>query len=344
MISRRDFLIRTTTSLVTGATWVSLGPVAIKIGSAQAQTRPGQVLIMCFQRGGADGLYLCAPYADPDYYTWRPDAHIVPPSGTDPDAALPLTSSNHPNYFGLNPNLAPMMEIYEDGNLAILPATHMKGSGRSHFDNQRWVGTGEIGGLTNGWMSKVLETSSSSSVFRGMMAGSGNLTAELGGADAYPAIQSADDYKLEESEWCEGQGCTENILLNHLLETYAATDKAGLPVNSLTRNRGVAMVESLQQFATLNEDYEPSAGGLEYSNSPLGRGLKLVAQLIKEDYPLECVTVNWNGGWDSHSNQRQPDTSVTESNSGLHRNQRTGSNDLLVFHRDLDSANLWPRV
>ncbi len=356
MISKRAFLARMAGGLAAGAGWFTCGSVAFKVRTAQAQTTPGQVLVMVFQRGGSDGLYLVAPYTDSFYYDTsgngnrnglRSTCMLEPPNQQDPESSIALGTMAGTS-FGLNPNLAPMMEIFDAGNLAIIPAAHMRGSGRSHFNNQRWIGHGEVRGIQSGWMTRVLEASTNQDVFRGITAGKGDTEHELEGGQAYPAISRVTDYDLGGDDWISGDtvsaGCPEHQLLEHLRASYDATGQGGLAVNELAGGNGAAMVESLCSIISIDPNYTPAAGGLDYSNSNCGRGLRLVAQLIKAGIQLECVTVDWTGGWDSHNNQRPQGTSIVNSNSGLHRNQRDGAQNMLTFYRDMASDNLLNRV
>ena len=76
--------------------------------------------------------------------------------------------------------------------------------------------------------------------------------------------------------------------------------------------------------------------GADYSNSDLGRGLKLCAQLLKAGIPLEVAALDWNIGWDTHSNQiaegADPFTDPTKS---YHSRMAQGASDFLRFYRDM---------
>ncbi|MEP2204318.1 MAG: twin-arginine translocation signal domain-containing protein, partial [Tateyamaria sp.] len=130
MQNRRDFL----KSLSAAATMVG---VAGAPKFSFAQQAGGKTFIKVFMRGGADGLHLFPLYGDPFYYDYRPDIGVPPPSN-DINSALDLGNGMR----GMNPNLEMLMEIWDTGNMMLAPSTSFAGNNRSHFDCQRWIGTG----------------------------------------------------------------------------------------------------------------------------------------------------------------------------------------------------------
>src|SRR5690349_12040250 len=82
------------------------------------QSAPGDVLVCSFLRGGIGGLSAIVPYGDgANYYDIRPTI-AVPEPGSSEKAAIDLNG-----YFGLNPALAPIYDIYSAGKLAVIHAT-----------------------------------------------------------------------------------------------------------------------------------------------------------------------------------------------------------------------------
>ena len=86
-----------------------------------------------FQRGAADGLNVVVPFGDPDYYALRPTIGIPKPDGTT-NAALDLDG-----FFGLHPALAPLVPVFQAGELAIVEAAGSPDPTRSHFDAQDYM-------------------------------------------------------------------------------------------------------------------------------------------------------------------------------------------------------------
>jgi uncharacterized protein (DUF1501 family) len=74
--------------------------------------------------GGADGLNLVPPVGDPGYARLRPSLAVR--------CALPLDG-----FFGLHPALAPLLPLYDSGELAVLHAAGFPRTRPSHFEAQQ---------------------------------------------------------------------------------------------------------------------------------------------------------------------------------------------------------------
>ncbi len=105
----------------------------VRIGAAPHLTaresgRRRNVLVVIFQRGGADGLNMVVPFGDPNYYRLRPGIAVPRAAAIDLDG-----------FFGLHPSLAPLKPIYAAGELAIVQAAGSPVPIRSHLDAQDWL-------------------------------------------------------------------------------------------------------------------------------------------------------------------------------------------------------------
>ena len=78
-LSRREFL-----SWSAGAALLATAvpPWLPKVVLAQSAVSNRDVIISIFMRGGADGLSLCVPFSDPNYYTGRPTLAIPRPDSS----------------------------------------------------------------------------------------------------------------------------------------------------------------------------------------------------------------------------------------------------------------------
>ena len=113
-----------------------------------------KILICIFQRGAVDGLSMVVPYGDPYYYQNRTDIAIGRPSqAAGADGAIDLDG-----YFGLNPALAPLLPLYQQGHLAAIQACGSPNASRSHFESQDLMESGvdEDRGVQDGWLNRVL--------------------------------------------------------------------------------------------------------------------------------------------------------------------------------------------
>ncbi len=325
MQNRRDFL-KTLTS------------AAAMVGAAGApkfsfaQQAGGKTFIKVFMRGGADGLHLFPLIGDPFYYQYRPELAIEPPSN-DINSALDLGETMR----GMNPNLEMLMEIWDAGNMMVAPATSFDPSNRSHFDCQRWIGTGQTrNNLIDGYMNRYMQNVAGvDHPMRGIVAGKGGMSTEIRGAIQVPVVQDTGRFNLTNNDFCEGQGCADNQLTEMMREINShETDLSA--VEGEVRENQLVMLDSIAEVQAAGADYTPSAGGLDYTNTDLGRGLRLCAQLLKAGVPLEVAALDWNIGWDTHSNQIAEGTNrFTDQEKRYHRRLVEGANDFLCFYRDM---------
>ena len=104
-----------------------------------------RILVVLFQRGGADGLSMVVPHGDSFYYRERPRIAI-------PRADL-LDLDGH---FGLHPALEALRPLWENGSLAVIHAAGSPHATRNHFDAQDFVETGTTGmnSTADGWLNR----------------------------------------------------------------------------------------------------------------------------------------------------------------------------------------------
>lgn len=328
MTTRRDFLKNS--AMFTAA---SMAGLAGAPKFAFGQSTGGKTFIKIFMRGGADGLHLFPAVGDMLYYQLRPNIAIEPPSN-DANSALDIGDT----YRGMNPNLEPMMEIWDAGRMMVSPSTFFTEGGRSHFNNQRWIGTGARNDLIDGYLNRYLQnTAGPNHPIRGAVLGKSSISTELRGGYSVPAVNSGNSFDLRNNDLCDGAGCADNQLTEQMRE-IASHEIDVSAMDSAVRDNQLIMLDTIAEVQSASADYTPSAGGLDYSNGSLGRGLRLVAQLLKAGVPLEVAALDWNIGWDTHSNQiAETADRFTDQDKGYHRNMRNGALDFVTFYRDINT-------
>lgn len=326
MHTRRDFL--RTSAMATAA---SIAGVSGAPKFAFGQEAGGKTLVKVFMRGGADGLHLFPLVGDMNYYRVRPNIAIEGPSN-DANSALDM---GHP-MRAMNPNFAPLMEIWEDGGLTVSPSTAIQEGNRSHFDCQRWIGTGYRNNLVDGYLNRFLqETDGADHPLRGASLGKGSIATEVRGPFPVPAVNDNRDFQLRNNDFCEGNDCAENRLTETMREISShEVVRSGL--EGTVRDQQIVLLNAIDEVQAAGMDYTPSAGGLDYSNSSLGKGLRLTAQLLKAGVPLSVASLDWNIGWDTHANQiaEGADRFVDQSKR-YHSRMLEGATDYLCFWRDM---------
>jgi len=109
-------------------------------------------LVVILLRGAMDGLDVVRPYGDPAFAALRGDAGMG-----QPDGAIDLDG-----YFALHPALAPLMPLWQAGQLGFAHAVSTPyRDKRSHFDGQDLLeaGLSDLDGGTarDGWLNRVLQ-------------------------------------------------------------------------------------------------------------------------------------------------------------------------------------------
>ena len=150
-ISRRGFMVGCSASVAALA--------GSRFNTLAFAQEPGasEILVVLFLRGGIDGLNLMPPIGGVDrgyYEAARPTLQIP---DTGPGAAIQLGSSE----FGLHPDAAPLVELYDNNSLAIVQATGLNLANRSHFDAMEFMelGTPGIPTTPTGWLTRHLQSS-----------------------------------------------------------------------------------------------------------------------------------------------------------------------------------------
>jgi len=241
------------------------------------------VLICVFQRGGADGLNMVVPHGEAAYYQARPNVAIAQPNQQ-------LGAIDLDGFFGLHPSLEPFKEIWNAKQLAIVHACGSPDPTHSHFDAMDYMERGTPGQKSDprGWLGRHLAATqqSNDSPFRAVGFGS-LLQASLRGGSA-TALTSLEAFNLQANR----------LELPKLRAAHG----------QLYRGSGMLVGAAQQTFAALEimqklnpSQYQPSDGAV-YPNSPYGKALKQIAQLIKADLGLEVACADI-GDWDTHVNQ-----------------------------------------
>ena len=329
MQTRRDFLRNSAM-----ATAASIAGVAGAPKFVFGQQAGQKTLIKVFLRGGADGLHLFPLVGDINYYRVRPNIAIEAQLASDPNTALTLTGSS--TMRAMNPNLAPLMEIWDDGGLTLSPSTAIEEGNRSHFDCQRWIGTGARNNLIDGYLNRFLQNiNATDHPLRGASLGKSSLAREISGALSVPSVNNDSDFRLRNNDLCEGSDCADNRLTESMRE-IASHEVVRSGPEGRVRDEQIVMLSAIDEVQAAGTDYSPSAGGLQYSNSNLGRGLRLTAQLLKAGVPLTVASLDWNIGWDTHSNQiAEGADRFSDQSKAYHSRMVEGATDFLCFWRDM---------
>jgi uncharacterized protein (DUF1501 family) len=249
-----------------------------------------EILLVVFLRGGFDGLTLVPPIAGADrgfYEAARPNLKI-PTSGLG--AALPLTAQ-----FGLHPAAAPLFDLYQNGNLAIVQAMGMLDLvNKSHFDAMQFIELGTPGQstLSTGWLTRHLLSASNlppQLLIPSLAIGDLQPTSLLGSLETVN-MANPESFNVSNGPW--SWRAAQKTTLRDIYEGDS----------SWLHDAGVAALDAADIVeANVTGGYTPENGAV-YPEGPFGDHLQVLAQMIKLDLGLQTATIDV-GGWDTHESQ-----------------------------------------
>ena len=267
-------------------------------------------MVVLFQRGAMDGLNVVVPFAEPNYYAFRPTIAIPQPRNGGAEAALDVDG-----FFGLHPSLEPLVPLFRKGQLAVVHAVGSPDPTRSHFDAQDFMesGTPGVKATEDGWLNRALQSlpEEQASPFRAVALGP-YLPRSLQGSAPAVAIPELKQFKMYGPPQTTEGGFE---------AMYAQTVDAAL------RGVGQETFEAIDQLKKINPDAYQPANGAQYPKGKFGQSLMEIAELFKADVGLEVAFLD-SGGWDHHVNEG----GVQGQLANLLRDLGQG---LAAFHQDM---------
>ncbi len=326
--TRRTFLAGT--AATAGAAAVVTMGTRYAFASPEAPGN-GDVMVLVFLRGGADGLSLVAPYNMATYRTLRPTIRVkAPDEFIDPTgkAGLPMVQGGSiPNFalsgtFAMHPGMASLHAgPWTNGNLAIVHAAGMPAAEetRSHFDGQKNFEFGTASwnystGFLNRYLAGQPGVDRLAAVGRG-----GQLQRSLSGGVAAYSMYNNTSFNVS--------GYSSNTRARTALTSWYDAGTGDL-LNQTGANT-MAAIGTLAGINFASPTFAPQNGTV-YPNSGFANDLKEIAQLIRANVGLRCVAVDI-GGWDSHDGMGAPEDPA----SSFRQRAAEFADALSAFYNDL---------
>lgn len=338
-LSRRTFLAGASATTLAGLVSPSLFPRYAF--ATPNDPGSGDVLVLVFLRGGADGLSIVAPVSDAEgYLTLRGSVAIPPPDAPgaldtkaiDLDGTHPHELGGH--LFAFHPAMAGtpdpadgpaalgtggLKAVWDEGHLAVVHAVGFDASSttRSHFDAQdHWERASGSAEVTTGWLARYLERLGPPAEDIAGLAWGTNVQASLVRHPGVASVASLASVGLD--------GYDDRA---RALAALASLYVADSPDPVVAQGAGtLGVLDRIAQADPLQHD--PGTG--LYPASALGSGLKQIAMMIRADVGLRVACIDM-GGWDLHN-------AMGTAGSGAMRNLVLGLSDALhAFHQDLSS-------
>ncbi|HEY8973191.1 MAG TPA: DUF1501 domain-containing protein [Burkholderiaceae bacterium] len=286
-MQRRQILKSAAASLA----WTAVGRTAFA-ATANAPLPGNRRLVVVFLRGAVDGLSVVTPYTEGAYYQQRSTIALARPGQ---DGGL-LDLDGH---FGLNPNLAPLMPLWQSGKLAFVHASGSPDPTRSHFDAQDYMESGTPGrkGTPDGWLNRLLGAEPAAAAPAGARP---SVTRGISVGANLPRIWAGPNPVANIANGARGTKPTQldRPQVGKAFDALYAGDDA----------MSKAYRESRQSRAEVNEAMSAAAREqmVADNGAPLPNGFPddagRLAQLMRRDPNVQFAFLAL-GGWDTHVNQ-----------------------------------------
>ena len=259
---------------------------------AQHREKSAPFLAVFFLRGGADGLHLVPPTGDRLYASSRQHLALR--------ETLPFATG-----FGLHPELAPLQDLVERDELAVVHACGSPEINRSHFEAQDHVEAGELGPLRlrSGWLARGLGGAGTTSPFA-LMALAAQLPMTLHGSGSF-AIGEPDEFGLPTAS----PAARRALAADYAAQTDPALSRAGTraldALDEVEKRLGKPPLGNHRSRAKGRRQRHKRGGQLAQKVDNL---LRLEASGL----PVRAVFLESNS-WDTHQNQGTESGSMANS-------------------------------
>lgn len=274
-----------------GVATVTLGLAAPSFLSAvaQAQGIPSRRLVVVYLGGGNDALNTLVSYQDPAYYTRRPT--IAVPAGQ----VLQVGTDAGGRTLGLHPQLDGLLNIFNEGRLALVQRTGYQNSSRSHFEATDIYGTADPRSSTgSGWLGRYLDTLPRPLDALTAWNTSGETPrALLSGQSGVPAIPNAGSYTFVSPN--RGPAALQERAAAQMMASNPASSRPHLAFVNATSLGAIETLDRVAQATT----YTPTVG---YPNNGFALALRTVAGAIVRGIGSRVYWVQ-TGGYDTHAEQ-----------------------------------------
>ncbi len=315
LINRRQFLKTSMVAVPAAAAMPAVfsRAVAAAIHERQSAAAPmgNRTLVIVQMAGGNDGLNTVVPANDSRYYQLRGSLAIPQ------DIVLPIDGQ-----AGLHPSLTAFKELWDEGILAIVEGVGYPDQSFSHFESMDIWQTAQTGRKDyQGWLGKYLEgiAAGQEDAFVALVADKRMPRAMVTPDVAVPLVENVDAYKLQDDP---RNAWNRQARVEALLSLYASMPGAAR-FGALLDNTLQAAQRSSAAVQRAHARYEPA---VDYGESALAQGLRLVAEAIDADLGLRVGHVRI-GGFDTHAAQEDMHASLLAETADA----------MLAFYRDLQA-------
>jgi uncharacterized protein (DUF1501 family) len=314
--TRRKFL--RTSMLGAAATWTlpvflektffALDALAADALTQTVTGKDGTILVVLQMAGGNDGLNMIVPFADDVYHRARPRLSLPA------DQILKID-----NYVGLNPKLAGLKSLYDEGHVAIVQGVGYPNPNRSHFrSTEIWQTASDADRtLSDGWLGRYFDNCcGGADPTVGVAIGEETPQAFAAKNPTGVTFSRPEQFRFRPSEPDGGHMSAEEMLFRQLNETASGEEAVAAPdgasvgaINGKTKS-DLSTLDFLQRTALdaqLSSDKilaiaRKSKSTVTYPQGQLAASLNIIARMIGGGLPTRVYYAS-QGGFDTHAGQ-----------------------------------------
>ena len=252
-----------------------------------ASDHQDRVLVLLQMSGGNDYLNTLIPYNNGLYYDFRPSISF------EPEQVLKIDDE-----VGFRPNLEPIKELWDRGNVAIINGIGYPNPNRSHFRSMDIWHTAlpeEMG--TEGWLGRAIHDldPKGENVLTGVNFGRG-LPRALG-CEGVPvaSVGNLDTYGLFPDK-------EDEYLREYALETFSKMYGGAKGKEAVMGFLGQTGTDALKGADILRTAPATYTSSIEYASNDIAQSLKQVSQVMSADLGSRIYFTQY-GSFDTHSGE-----------------------------------------
>ena len=237
--------------------------------------------------GGNDYLNTVVPHADPLYRDYRPIVNVAE------EDVLRLDDQ-----VGFHPSMAPILKMYQEGNVAILHGVGYENSPRSHFRSMDIWHTCEPDKLgTEGWLARVIRDidPNKENVVTAVSMGPSLFRALVGPGVPVATVENINSYGML-------TGLTPEEKLTRVLSRYRRMYSPAIGSGPVMDYLGQTGLDALKGADILSAAPANYSSDIEYANTSVGNKLKGIAQVHLAGLGSRVFYLD-HSGFDTHADQ-----------------------------------------
>jgi uncharacterized protein (DUF1501 family) len=289
MASRRRFISGSLGAVALGGAlpgFVREAAFAQALPAAAGTADPANVLVVVQLAGGNDGLNTVIPYSDDAYHKARPTIRVTATNVLKLDDRV-----------GFNPALAPLNELYKDGQVALIHGVGYPNPNRSHFEaTQIWETASPTRPVSTGWLGRYLDrlerNPDGTNSFAGVTLGDTVPAALLAQHVDVPAIGALNAFQYNTGKDAASKAAAGTL--------YDGARPGQSPYLQLIEDTARAALHGGDLLRGKIAGYKTS---VVYPGDAFAQQLQLAARIIGSDLGTRIVFVSI-GSFDTHAGQR----------------------------------------